>query len=190
MSDEAAKAARTDAKPAKLSRSGTSRMNSNLDAIRISSQLVPVKMCRCASEGDLASLKGLRALQSLCVWKVAAAHDVAVVCSSHTCPRASPSELIKISPTGVNVCDYDKRTPLHLASEEAHVEGERVFFSTKKKLASAKPTCVRARAVVKWLLEQNAELDAIDRWGMTPLAGACLHGRSEVTFFFFVSNNN
>jgi glutaminase len=52
---------------------------------------------------------------------------------------------------GVNGTDYDKRTPLHLASAEGHVN------------------------VVKYLLDQNADPDAHDRYGSTPIHDAKLH---------------
>ena len=44
----------------------------------------------------------------------------------------------------VNFCDYDKRTPLHLASSEGHSE------------------------IVELLLQHGAKLN-IDRWGHNPL---------------------
>lgn len=49
-----------------------------------------------------------------------------------------------IEQINVNFCDYDKRTPLHLASSEGHVE------------------------IVKFLLKNGAKLSS-DRWGHNPL---------------------
>ena len=49
-----------------------------------------------------------------------------------------------IEQINVNFCDYDKRTPLHLASSEGHVE------------------------IVKFLLKNGAKLN-LDRWGHNAL---------------------
>jgi len=57
----------------------------------------------------------------------------------------------------VNCSDYDKRTPLHLASSEGHLN------------------------VVQWLFEHGATINAEDRWGGTPLRDALKHKHSEVS---------
>ena len=56
----------------------------------------------------------------------------------------------------VNSADYDSRHPLNLAAEEGHLDA------------------------VKFLVERGADVNCSDRWGMTPLAGACLFKRTEV----------
>jgi len=52
---------------------------------------------------------------------------------------------------GVNFSDYDKRTPLHLAVVEGHVE------------------------LAKWLIDNGAEVQAEDRWGTSPAEEARRH---------------
>eukprot|EP00019_Armaparvus_languidus_P005129 CAMPEP_0168596482 /NCGR_PEP_ID=MMETSP0420-20121227/10044_1 /TAXON_ID=498008 /ORGANISM="Pessonella sp." /LENGTH=591 /DNA_ID=CAMNT_0008633049 /DNA_START=69 /DNA_END=1844 /DNA_ORIENTATION=+ len=56
----------------------------------------------------------------------------------------------------VNKADYDKRTALHLAAEEGHME------------------------TVKLLLTHGADVNALDRWGATPLAGATANFHPEI----------
>lgn len=55
-----------------------------------------------------------------------------------------------------DVCDYDGRTPLHLAASEG------------------------AFATTEWLLQQGVRLDALDRFGRTPLMDALLAERTPV----------
>ena len=55
-----------------------------------------------------------------------------------------------------SICDYDGRTPLHLAASEG------------------------ALAVTDWLLQQRVDVNAIDRFGRTPLTDALLSERAAV----------
>ena len=54
------------------------------------------------------------------------------------------------------VCDYDKRTPLHLAAAEGNY------------------------AVADWLLEECAPVNCVDRFHRTPLEDAIQHGHMEI----------
>jgi ankyrin repeat protein len=54
------------------------------------------------------------------------------------------------------VCDYDGRTPLHLAASEG------------------------AFVTMEWLLQQDVNMDAVDRFGRTPLMDALLAERTTV----------
>eukprot|EP01112_Ceratiomyxa_fruticulosa_P017015 TRINITY_DN522_c0_g1_i1.p1 TRINITY_DN522_c0_g1~~TRINITY_DN522_c0_g1_i1.p1 ORF type:complete len:573 (-),score=121.31 TRINITY_DN522_c0_g1_i1:153-1871(-) len=55
-----------------------------------------------------------------------------------------------------NAGDYDGRTPLHLATEEGHIE------------------------VVKLLLSKGVDVNVVDRWGATPLRGAVSYNRRDI----------
>ena len=54
------------------------------------------------------------------------------------------------------VCDYDKRTPLHLAAAEGNY------------------------AVADWLLQEQAPVNCVDRFHRTPLEDAIQHGHMEI----------
>jgi ankyrin repeat protein len=56
----------------------------------------------------------------------------------------------------VNIADYDKRTALHLASSQGHLQ------------------------VVEYLLERQADVNCTDRLGFSPLVDALRHDRSEI----------
>ncbi len=56
------------------------------------------------------------------------------------------------------VCDYDKRTPLHLAAAEGNY------------------------AVADWLLQEQAPVNCVDRFHRTPLEDAILHGHMEIAW--------
>eukprot|EP01080_Neovahlkampfia_damariscottae_P004838 gene4838-8423_t len=60
----------------------------------------------------------------------------------------SLKKVVEESSLNLNEGDYDKRTALHLASEEGHIE------------------------IVEYLLSKNADVNVTDRWGVTPLRGA------------------
>ena len=67
-----------------------------------------------------------------------------------------PSPLIPTKVSDPTCCDYDKRTPLHLAASEG---------------------CYK---VTEWLLEQGADVNAIDRFRRTPLEEAVRGDFAEV----------
>lgn len=65
-------------------------------------------------------------------------------------------EMMKIDVGDKSCCDYDKRTPLHLAASEGVVK------------------------LTQWLLENGAEVNALDRFNRTPLEEACRGRFTEV----------
>jgi glutaminase len=70
-----------------------------------------------------------------------------------SCTSAASGDLetiirLHVQGLDINAGDYDKRTPLHLASAAGHMD------------------------IVKYLIENGAEANPRDRWGATPLNDA------------------
>eukprot|EP01134_Creolimax_fragrantissima_P004934 CFRG4934T1 len=70
------------------------------------------------------------------------------MCAAASAGRLNEIRLMVQEGASVNVCDYDKRTPLHLAASEGYLE------------------------IVKFLVSCGAEVNAEDRWGGTPYSDA------------------
>ncbi len=64
--------------------------------------------------------------------------------------------ILKARPSLINFRDYDRRTPLHIAASEGHLE------------------------ICKLLIERGARINRSDRWGGSPLDDAHRHRHSEV----------
>jgi len=82
------------------------------------------------------------------------------------CAAAGAGEVIQLqqlvmSGANVNMHDYDRRTPLHLSASEGKLEA------------------------CKYLIEQNAEINAVDRWGNTPLADALREKHDQVARYLY-----
>lgn len=75
------------------------------------------------------------------------AHLAALLCEAAATGNASELQWLLDQGIDPNMSDYDLRTPLHLAAEECHMQ------------------CVEV------LLKCEADVNAADRWGTTPLGG-------------------
>lgn len=78
-------------------------------------------------------------------------HQVALGCSVKTLDA-----MVKDMPSLVNFRDYDRRTPLHIAASEGHIE------------------------ICQYLVRNGAMLNRSDRWGGSPLDDAHRHRHSHV----------
>ena len=65
-------------------------------------------------------------------------------------------KLLGVHPSHINFRDYDRRTALHVAASEGHLE------------------------MVTFLLDKGAQLNRSDRWGGSPLDDAMRHRHKEV----------
>jgi len=74
-------------------------------------------------------------------------------------PTEEVDKLLSDVPSLLNFRDYDRRTPLHIASSEGHLE------------------------ICKLLLKRGAKINRSDRWGMAPLDDAHRHQHGEVVQF-------
>jgi len=74
-------------------------------------------------------------------------------------PRDDLAILLKALPSLVNFRDYDRRTPLHVAASEGHLD------------------------LCKFLVEHGAKINRSDRWGGSPLDDAHRHRHIEVIKF-------
>lgn len=89
------------------------------------------------------------------------AQEFAMGCSFlHQVALGLPSEdlgsILSDRPSLVNFRDYDRRTPLHIAASEGHVE------------------------LCQFLLERGAKINRSDRWGGSPLDDAHRHRHADV----------
>lgn len=64
--------------------------------------------------------------------------------------------IAKVRPSLINFRDYDRRTPLHIAASEGHVD------------------------ICKFLMDKGARINRSDRWGGSPLDDAHRHRHAEV----------
>lgn len=112
----------------------------------------PLKLCKT----DLLFLLNIEEMIGLCRNQSRGSLDVPgdLMSAISRGSLARVQELIKAN-ANVNFMDYDKRTPLHLASAEKNAE------------------------MVNLLIESGADVNAKDRWGSTPLNDAYLSDCAE-----------
>ncbi|XP_035800918.2 ankyrin repeat domain-containing protein 27 isoform X1 [Amphiprion ocellaris] len=116
------------------------------------------------------------------------------------CPDCAPTQKLSVSQAGVlgvNSCNVDGFTPLHVAALHGHAalaallirHGASVNARTNQ---SATPLHLASQnshiQVVRFLLECNAKLNKKDQYGNTPLIHACLRGNLETATTLLQSN--
>ncbi|KAF3706070.1 Ankyrin repeat domain-containing protein 27 VPS9 domain-containing protein [Channa argus] len=116
------------------------------------------------------------------------------------CPNCAPTQktsILQAGALGVNSCNVDGFTPLHIAALHGHAalaallirHGANVNARTTQ---SATPLHLASQSshiqVVRFLLECNAKLNKKDQYGNTPLIHACLRGNVETATILLQSN--
>ncbi|XP_054911911.1 ankyrin repeat domain-containing protein 27 isoform X2 [Poeciliopsis prolifica] len=116
------------------------------------------------------------------------------------CPNCAPAQKLPLQlagALGVNSCNADGFTPLHVAALHGHSSlaallirhGANVNVRT---IQSATPLHLASQnshvQVVRFLLECNAKLNKKDHYGNTPLIHACLCGNLETVSILLQSN--
>uniref|UniRef100_A0A3Q1FBW1 Ankyrin repeat domain 27 (VPS9 domain) n=1 Tax=Acanthochromis polyacanthus TaxID=80966 RepID=A0A3Q1FBW1_9TELE len=116
------------------------------------------------------------------------------------CPDCAPTQKLSVLQAGVlgvNSCNVDGFTPLHVAALHGHASlaallirhGASVNARTNQ---SATPLHLASQnshiQVVRFLLECNAKLNKKDHYGNTPLIHACLRGNLETATTLLQSN--
>ncbi|KAK2842824.1 hypothetical protein Q5P01_013024 [Channa striata] len=116
------------------------------------------------------------------------------------CPHCAPTQkmsVLQAGALGVNSCNVDGFTPLHVAALHGHSalatllirHGANVNARTSQ---SATPLHLASQSshvqVVRFLLECNAKLNKKDQFGNTPLIHACLRGNTETATILLQSN--
>ncbi|XP_071423941.1 ankyrin repeat domain-containing protein 27 isoform X1 [Pithys albifrons albifrons] len=110
------------------------------------------------------------------------------------CSKCGPAQkkFSKISANGlgVNVCNQDGFTPLHMAALHGHSElvwlllkhGASVGAKNAEHAAPLHLACQKGHLqVVKYLMDYNAKQNKKDIYGNTPLIYACMNGHYETT---------
>jgi len=73
--------------------------------------------------------------------------------------QALVTKLLEVNENHINFRDYDRRTALHVAASEGHLE------------------------MVRYLMDKGAQVNRSDRWGGSPLDDALRHRHKEVAAF-------
>ncbi|XP_051238868.1 ankyrin repeat domain-containing protein 27 isoform X1 [Dicentrarchus labrax] len=116
------------------------------------------------------------------------------------CPNCAPTQKLSVlqaGALGVNSCNVDGFTPLHVAALHGHTalaallirHGANVNARTNQSATPLHLACQNSHVqVVRFLLECNAKLNKKDHYGNTPLIQACLCGNLETATILLQSN--
>uniref|UniRef100_A0A669ER20 Ankyrin repeat domain 27 n=1 Tax=Oreochromis niloticus TaxID=8128 RepID=A0A669ER20_ORENI len=116
------------------------------------------------------------------------------------CPNCAPTQKLSVQQAGtlgVNSCNVDAFTPLHVAALHGHLalatllirHGANVNARTNQSATPLHLACQNSHIpVVRFLLECNAKLNKKDHYGNTPLIHACLRGNLETATILLQSN--
>ncbi|XP_072242609.1 ankyrin repeat domain-containing protein 27 isoform X2 [Leuresthes tenuis] len=116
------------------------------------------------------------------------------------CPNCAPSQKLSVQHAGalgVNSCNSDGFTPLHVAALHGHSalaallirHGSNVNARTNQNATALHLASQNSHVqVVRFLLECNSKLNKRDNYGNTPLIHACLCGNLEMASTLLQSN--
>ncbi|XP_063333618.1 ankyrin repeat domain-containing protein 27 isoform X1 [Pelmatolapia mariae] len=116
------------------------------------------------------------------------------------CPNCAPTQKLSVQQAGtlgVNSCNVDGFTPLHVAALHGHLplatllirHGANVNARTNQSATSLHLACQNSHIpVVRFLLECNAKLNKKDHYGNTPLIHASLRGNLDTATILLQSN--
>lgn len=150
------------------------------------------KLLRAAADGDVEMVRYLLEWMDEDEEDEAELRSDALLCHPLCqCPDCAPTQKLSVlqaGALGVNSCNVDGFTPLHVAALHGHAglaallirHGANVNARTNQ---SATPLHLASQnshvQVVRFLLECNAKLNKKDHYGNTPLIHACLCGNLE-----------
>ncbi|XP_032403009.1 ankyrin repeat domain-containing protein 27 isoform X5 [Xiphophorus hellerii] len=191
----------SDCSSRRSSVSSTSSMSSEAkpEAERVRHREVE-KLLRAVADGDVEMMR------YLLEWTDEEEDEGELQSESHLChplcqcPNCAPAQKLPLQlagALGVNSCNADGFTPLHVAALHGHSSlaallirhGANVNVRT---IQSATPLHLASQnshvQVVRFLLECNAKLNKKDHYGNTPLIHACLCGNLETVSILLQSN--
>lgn len=159
------------------------------------------KLLRAVADGDVEMVRYLLEWMDEEEEDEAEVRSEAVLCHPLCqCPTCAPTQKLSVlqaGALGVNSCNADGFTPLHVAALHGHSvltgllvrHGANVNARTNQ---SATPLHLASQnshiQVVRFLLECNAKLNKKDQYGNTPLIHACLRGNLETATTLLQSN--
>ncbi|XP_027898184.1 ankyrin repeat domain-containing protein 27 isoform X2 [Xiphophorus couchianus] len=191
----------SDCSSRRSSVSSTSSMSSEAkpEAERVRHREVE-KLLRAVADGDVEMMR------YLLEWTDQEEDEGELQSESHLChplcqcPNCAPAQKLPLQlagALGINSCNADGFTPLHVAALHGHSSlaallirhGANVNVRT---IQSATPLHLASQnshvQVVRFLLECNAKLNKKDHYGNTPLIHACLSGNLETVSILLQSN--
>ncbi|KAM4733686.1 ankyrin repeat domain-containing protein 27 isoform 2-T2 [Anableps anableps] len=191
----------SDCSSRRSSISSTSSMSSEAkpEAERVRHREVE-KLLRAVADGDVEMMR------YLLEWTDGEEDEGELRSESHLChplcqcPNCAPAQKLPVQlagALGVNSCNADGFTPLHVAALHGHSSlaallirhGANVNVRTGQNATPLHLACQNSHVqVVRFLLECNAKLNKKDHYGNTPLIHACLCGNLETASILLQSN--
>ncbi|XP_078112564.1 ankyrin repeat domain-containing protein 27 isoform X1 [Sander vitreus] len=159
------------------------------------------KLLRAVADGDVEMVRYLLEWMDEEEEDEAEHRSEAVLCHPLCqCPSCAPTQklsVLQVGALGVNSCNVDGFTPLHVAALHGHCalaallvrHGANVNARNNLSATPLHLACQNSHVqVMRFLLECNAKLNKKDHYGNTPLIQACLCGNLETATTLLQSN--